>query len=144
MNNQLKILRIDSHAVIPDKGSFEAAGYDLYSIEENYLSPGQRKLFRTGIKLAIPLGLYARIAPRSGLAFKKGIDVMAGVVDSDYTGEISVILINLGQEHVKISKGDKIAQMIFEHHTNMQITEILNEQDLKSTQRGSKGFGSTD
>ena len=88
----MKIKKLSETAQIPSKGSERAAGYDLYAIETHTLQPGERKVFKTGISIAIPEGLYGRIAPRSGLAVKNGIDVLAGVVDSDYRGEIMVVL----------------------------------------------------
>lgn len=122
-------------------GSQNAAGYDLYSTEEYTLKPLERKLFKTGLKMAIPVGLYGRIAPRSGLAYKRGIDVMAGVIDSDYRGEIGVILINFGQEEKKFSIGDAIAQIIFEHYTP---ATFVRKENLDETVRGEGGFGSTE
>lgn len=139
--NTLKVKKLNAIAVVPSKGSKEAAGYDLCSIEPHVLKPGERKLFKTGLQFAIPTGLYGRIAPRSGLAFKNGIDVMAGVIDSDYRGELGIVVINLGQEDFSVSVGMKIAQIIFEYHNNVNV-EITN--DLDATDRGVGGFGSTD
>jgi dUTP pyrophosphatase len=142
----MNVKKLSDTAKIPTKGSSSAAGYDLYSIESHTLQPGERKAFRTGITLAIPEGLYGRVAPRSGLSVKHGIDVLAGVIDSDYRGELLVALINLGQEPitlplVKDGKETAIAQIIFETYTNHSFTETNN---LDETQRGSGGFGSTD
>lgn len=119
----------------------KSAGCDLSSIEEYTLKPSERKLFKTGVYMSIPTGLYGRIAPRSGLAYKNGIDVMAGVIDEDYRGEIGVILINLGQEDKQIKVGDKIAQMIFEYYVRCEF-DIVDELD--DTSRSGGGFGSTD
>jgi len=105
------------------------------------LKPLERKLFRTHLSIAIPHGLYGRIAPRSGLAYKDGIDVMAGVIDEDYRGEIGVVLINLGQTEKKFSAGDKIAQIIFEQYNPVTIQEV---PELPVTDRAEGGFGSTD
>jgi len=128
-------------AKTPTRGSTSAAGYDLYSTEEYILKPLERKLFKTGISLAIPKGLYGRIAPRSGLAYKDGIDVMAGVIDEDYRGDVGVILINLGSVDKTIVVGDKIAQIIFENYTAAAFEET---DDLSNTNRSDGGFGSTD
>jgi dUTP pyrophosphatase len=96
MKIQIKLLTPTSK--IPTRGSDFAAGYDLYTTETYELKPGERHLYKTGLATAMPDGVYGRIAPRSGLAYKNGIDVMAGVIDSDYRNEIGVVLVNLGQE----------------------------------------------
>lgn len=137
----LKIQLLSKFAKIPEKGSMYSAGYDLVSIEEFELKPMERHLFKIGIKMSIPAGIYGRIAPRSGLAFKNGIDVMAGVIDSDYRGEIGVLLINLSSDIKKIITGDKIAQIIFESYNNVNITV---SDTLDKTERETNGFGSTD
>ncbi len=137
----LIISKLNDAAPVPTKGSSRAAGYDLSSLEDYVLRPGERKLFKTGLSFEIPTGMYGRIAPRSGLAFKSGVDVMAGVIDEDYRGEIGVILINLGQESKEFKIGDKIAQIIFEFYNDLDIVESWN---LQSTERGTGGFGSTD
>lgn len=137
-----QVLKLTPDAKIPQQGSGGAAGYDLFSNhpEEITIKPFGRRLIPTGIAMAIPVGYYGRIAPRSGLALKNGIDVGAGVVDSDYRGEICVILFNFGQEDFKIKKGDKIAQIIFE---KVAIPVLFEVKELDSTYRGSGGFGST-
>ena len=142
----MNIKKLTENAQIPSKGSDRAAGYDLYAIETHTLQPGERKVFKTGISLAIPEGLYGRVAPRSGLAVKNGIDVLAGVIDSDYRGEIMVALINLSNEPVtlplvKDGKETAIAQIIFERYTNHTFVQTEN---LDETERGSGGFGSSD
>jgi dUTP pyrophosphatase len=137
----MKIKLLQENAKIPTKGSPLAAGYDLYSTEEYTLMPMERKLFKTGISLSIPTNMYGRIAPRSGLAYKDGIDVLAGVIDPDYTGDIGVILINFGTSEKKITFGDKIAQIIFENYNNVSFDTV---SELSSTERGSGGYGSTD
>lgn len=139
--DDMNIKLLSDKGKMPTKGSVDAAGYDLYTTESYELKIGERKTFKTDISLAIPQGLYGRVAPRSGLAVKKGLDVLAGVIDADYRGEILVALINLGQENVIINSGDKIAQIIFEHYTNHEFNVV---DDLNSTDRGDKGFGSTD
>jgi dUTP pyrophosphatase len=145
---KILITRNHANAIIPTRGSTGAAGYDLYSTETYVLTPGERKLFKTGLNMAIPSGMYGRIAPRSGLAFKKGIDVLAGVIDEDYRGDVGVILINLGKEDFSISVGDRIAQIIFEFYNPVSFEEQTSQsnvqQSLGSTDRGSGGFGSTD
>jgi len=124
----------------PSRQSYGAAGYDIYSDEKVALFPNERKLVNTGIALSIPNSYYGRIAPRSGMAVKKGIDVGAGVVDCDYRGEVKVFLLHNGKEVVHIEKGDRIAQLILEKigHTEIQIVE-----ELPVSVRGEDGFGST-
>ena len=136
----MNVKKLSPNAIIPTKGSVEAAGYDLYSIESYALRPMERHAFSTGIAMSIPKGLYGRVAPRSGWAFKYGIDVLAGVIDTDYRGVIMVILINLGQDIVQINAGDKIAQLIMESHTKLQFNEVT---ELDPTIRNAGGFGST-
>jgi dUTP pyrophosphatase len=136
----VKIKKLNEAAVIPVWNN-KSAGCDLSSLESHVLKPGERKLFKTGLSIAIPSGLYGRVAPRSGLAFKSGIDVMAGVIDEDYRGELGVILINLGQEDKSIAVGDKIAQLIFENYTRCDFSVV---DTLDETDRGTGGYGSTD
>lgn len=108
----VKKLCYDAH--LPTRGSDGAVGYDLYS-SEDAIVPCQagRALVSTGIALSIPDGLYGRVAPRSGLAVKHCINVGAGVIDPDYTGEVKVVLFNHGTEDFEIKKGERIAQLIW-------------------------------
>jgi len=92
---EIKYSKLIKEAREPFQANDSDAGYDLFSTEYATIEPFQRKLVGTGITVEIPKGFYGRIAPRSGLAFKKGIDVMAGVIDSGYRGEIKILLINL-------------------------------------------------
>lgn len=163
----MRVLKLSPGATIPTYGSAGAAGMDLYAdfSRENYkmiaLPPGQRKLIKTGIAIAIPRGHYARVAPRSGLAYKNGIDVMAGVIDEDYRGEVGVILFNSDFDSAErsaqdtegywynpigaalphvIQHGDRIAQLIIEKYTPCLPVEV---SSLDDTNRGAGGFGST-
>lgn len=144
MNLPTKLLT--DGATIPTYGSTEAAGMDLYADFSNQpgnvfrLDPGERWAVPTGIAVALPPMHYGRVAPRSGLAFKSGIDVLAGVVDSDYRGEIRAILVNLGSEPFLIQHGDRVAQMIV---TPYEQTAPYVVEDLEDTERDSGGFGST-
>ncbi len=141
---QINLKKLHPEAVIPTQAKSHDAGFDLYSLEPGILLPNERRLFKTGISLAIPPGYYGRIAPRSGLALKQGLDVMGGVCDSSYRGDIGVILLNTngGDEsnHIRIEKGQKIAQIIFEkcHNANFILVDKLEE-----TERMGNGFGST-
>ena len=126
--------------MIPARANKTDAGYDLWSVESYTLKPLERKLFKTGISVEIPEGHYGRIAPRSGLAYKHGLDVLAGVIDSSYRGEIGVILINLGDKDVYITHGDRVAQLIIE---SCRYPEMIQVDELGDSNRGIGGFGST-
>lgn len=117
------------------------AGIDLRAAEEANIPPLGRATISTGICLEIPEGHYGRVAPRSGLAHRHGIDVLAGVVDSSYRGEVKVVLHNTDKhESFHVSPGDRMAQLIIERHYNPEFVEV---EDLTQTDRGSGGFGST-
>jgi len=135
---QVKLL--NSNAVVPTRGTPNSAGLDISSSESTEIPSRKWKAISTGLSISVPADCYARIAPRSGLAYKFGIDVFAGVVDSDYTGEVKVILMNNGDEPFKVNIGDRIAQIIFEKIFTDGFVEV---EELNSTQRGSGGFGST-
>ena len=136
----LYVKKMRNTAAIPKRGTAGAAGYDLSAAEETVVPAKGKSVVKTGISIAVPDGCYGRIAPRSGLAVKKFIDVGAGVVDADYRGEVGVVLFNHSDEDFKIRQGDRIAQLILEKIATPQITETA---DLPSTVRGSGGFGST-
>lgn len=143
MPSKLELLRfkqLDSRAVLPTRGSSHAAGLDICSIEDIELGPKQRVLARTGLAVAIPPGFYGRVAPRSGLAAKDGLDVLAGVIDSDYRGEVCCLLYNTSDEGITLSAGSKICQLIVEQ---IITPEAAWASDLDETARGAGGFGST-
>ncbi|MEC7154809.1 MAG: dUTP diphosphatase [Pseudomonadota bacterium] len=131
---------------LPSYETAEAAGMDLRAaVPENtplILKPGTRELVPTGFAMAIPPGFEAQIRPRSGLALKHGIGLVnaPGTVDSDYRGEIKIILINLGHEDFEISRGMRIAQMIIAPVLQVAIEPV---ESLDDTARGTGGFGST-
>lgn len=136
-----KIVLLNSDSRYPTKSHVTDAGYDLFSTEDVSLQPLQRKVVKTGIKLSIPTGFYGRIAPRSGLAVKNGVDVLAGVIDSGYNGEIGVVLINTDKfESVSLPKSSRIAQLIFEKCEDMNFETVLS---LDVSERDAGGFGST-
>jgi dUTP pyrophosphatase len=140
MNEALRFRKLDADATLPTRGSSSAAGLDLYSIEAVRLTPQQRALVRTGLAVAIPEGYYGRIAPRSGLATKNGIDVLAGVIDADYRGEIQCLLYNTGDETVELPPQTKICQLIIE---KIVTPTVAWADELPETIRGESGFGST-
>lgn len=122
------------------RGSEFSAGYDICSNEDGIIFAGQRKMISTGVYMSLPIGYYAHISPRSGLAYKSGIQVLAGICDSDYRGEYKVILLNTGNDAYDFKKGDKIAQVIFKKFETVEFTHVY---QLSETNRGSGGFGST-
>ena len=137
----LRFKQLDARSILPRRGSALAAGLDLCSIEDAELQPKQRAKVRTGLAVAIPPGFYGRVAPRSGLAAKNGLDVLAGVIDSDYRGEICCILYNTGDEPIALPAGSKICQLIVEQIITPESEWVA---DLDRTARGVGGFGSTD
>ena len=138
----LKFAKLDERATLPTRATPGSAGLDIFSIVSVEVRPGKRMAIQTGLKVFLPYGTYGRIAPRSGLALFSGIDVMAGVIDSDYTGEIVVLLINLSDKVFNVFEGMKICQLIIEKFKPMN--PILVEVDgSTSTERGDKGFGSS-
>ena len=136
----LLVQKLSDKAVIPTRGSEWSAGFDLSSAKNCVIPPGGRAVVPTDLAIACPAGTYGRIAPRSGLAVKKGIDVGAGVVDADYRGPVGVVLFNLGQEDFEVKEGDRIAQLVLEKVV-MSPIEVV--EQLDETVRGSGGFGST-
>jgi dUTP pyrophosphatase len=137
----IKIKKLHELALIPKRNTSTDAGADLYSVQDLVIPPLSRALVSTGISIEIPEGFYGRIAPRSGLAVKNGIDVLAGVCDSSYRGEIKVVLINTDTEiPFEVTYGDKIAQLIIEQHFNFNFIEV---EELDSSERGESGFGSS-
>ena len=144
----INIMRLD-HADGLELPSYEtdgSAGMDIRAAvsgdESLILSPNQRALVPTGLVFEIPKGFEVQIRPRSGLAFKNGITCLntPGTIDSDYRGEIKVLLINLGTEEFEITRGMRIAQMIVAPVTQAQLNEV---SELGDTERGAGGFGST-
>ena len=136
----LFVKKLDESAVVPVRGSELAAGYDLSSIVDIVVPSLGRVAVSTGLAVKVPVGTYGRIAPRSGLSFRHGIDVLAGVIDADYSGQIVVILYNTSGVDYEIKKGDRIAQFIIEKIEMLNV-EVVDE--LPKTGRGVGGFGST-
>ncbi len=125
-------------AKLPVRGSTFAAGLDIHAMDDIVLNAGERRLISTGVKLAdCPLEIYLRVAPRSKLANKYGLDVLAGVVDTDYRGEIMVILHNTSASGYQITAGEAIAQLIAERITYPKAVEVI---EGTATGRGSSGI----
>ena len=139
----MEVVRLQPTALLPSRGSAYAAGFDLYSVDHYVVFPGQRVVVSTGIGLQkLPDGTYGRIAPRSGLAVKHGLDTLAGVVDPDYRGEIKVVLFNTDMRGpFVIQPGYRIAQLILEKYEVADVVEVANP--VVDTERGEGGFGST-
>ncbi|CAM8935929.1 unnamed protein product [Rhodiola kirilowii] len=136
----LKVKKLSEKAVLPTRASHLSAGYDLSSAVETKIPARGKALVPTDLSIAIPDGTYARIAPRSGLAWKHAIDVGAGVIDADYRGPVGVILFNHSDADFEVKEGDRIAQLILEKIVTPEVVEV---EDLDETVRGAGGFGST-
>jgi deoxyuridine 5'-triphosphate nucleotidohydrolase len=138
-----RVVRTHPDAKLPMKANPDDAGFDLSAVEEALIEPGKRALIKTGLIVHVPDGCYGRVAPRSGLAYKKGIDVFAGVVDSTYLGEVGVILYNSGEDPFQVSVGDRIAQFVIEKIAHPALEEVADVSELGESSRGAGGFGST-
>ncbi len=139
---KIRRLTIDKNLSAPVRETEFSAGYDLRSasIEDVSIFPGGRAVINTGFAWEIPHGCVGMVCPRSGLAVRDGIDIMAGVIDSDYRGEVGVVLINHSNHIFHVNYGDRIAQMVVLGHA-MEVLEEVSE--LSTTERGSSGYGST-
>lgn len=138
----MKIKLLSDKAMIPYRGSEEAAGYDLYSTDSVDINPGECKLISTGIAMQLPSGYFGAIFPRSGTAVKRGLRLAncVGVIDSDYRGEVKVPLYNDSQETQSVEQGERIAQLIILPYATVSF-EVVDE--LTDTIRGNGGFNST-
>lgn len=137
---KLGFVKLTANAFDPVKGSLSAAGYDLKSPYESVVSPHGKALIKTDLAFEMPRNTYGRIAPRSGLALHYFIDVGAGVIDRDFTGNVSVLLFNHSDYPFAVKRGDKIAQIIFETISELELVEL---DAIVQTDRGTQGFGST-
>ena len=125
---------------LPEYASAGAAGADLRASEAVDIAPGARAAVPTGLRLQIPPGHVGLVWPRSGLAVRHGIDTLAGVVDSDYRGEVRVVLVNHGDQPFHIAAGDRVAQLLVQRVERAAFTATTGIDD---TDRGGGGFGST-
>jgi len=123
---------------MPTKGSRMAARHDIYAIEEILIPPQGQRLVETGIAVGLLVDTYAYLAPRSGLASKKGIDLGGGVIDPDYIGEVKVIMINHSNNDCHMMEGESIAQIIIE---KIDMSDTMEADKLDDTIQGEKGFG---
>lgn len=138
----VKFKMLSSTTLIPKRATSGAAGYDIYCDKSKTIEArGGRALISTGWAMELPEGYYAEIRPRSGLAVKFGIDTMAGVIDSDYRGEVKVMLINHNKEFgFECQAGTRVAQLVFRKHETPNIMVV---SELDDSPRGDNGFGST-
>lgn len=129
---------------LPAYATPESAGMDLRAniTEPIVLHPLERRIIPTGLYIALPPGYEAQVRPRSGLAFKHGITVLnsPGTIDSDYRGELGVLLVNLSNEDFKVEAGERIAQMVIARHEQGEFVEV---EELDDTERGAGGYGHT-
>lgn len=136
----LKIKLLRTEAKLPRYHHDDDAGFDLFSMEDKTLKPGESHLFRLGIASEIPHGWYVALRDRSGFAARHGLHNLAGTIDAGYRGEWGIIMVNLGKKAVKIKKGERIGQGILLPAVQAKITET---EELSQTKRGEGGFGST-
>ena len=127
---------------LPEHATERAAGVDLRSAEDSLLLPGERISVGTGVRIEIPDGFEGQVRPRSGLAARHGVTVLnaPGTIDSDYRGEVRVLLVNLGKDPFNIAAGDRIAQLVI---APVSRVEWIETESLEETDRGEGGFGST-
>jgi len=141
----VQVLRLPHHTglPLPTRQTPGSAGYDVHSAEADFvLEPMGRRLVRTGLALAIPPGYEAQVRPRSGLALKHGLTLpnTPATIDSDYRGELMIAMINLGADSVAVTRGMRIAQLVFQRVEEVELIEV---SELPASERGSGGFGST-
>ena len=144
MSERLFVQRLTDNAILPTRGSTQSAGIDLSTPEIVLIPPKTQVLVPTGLAFVIPEGYYGRVAPRSGISLKHGLIVNAGVIDSDYRGEVKVVVYNPTDIYVNLSPGQKFAQMILERILVTDPIEVQDVSDVSQTERGAGGFGSTD
>jgi dUTP pyrophosphatase len=143
--SRVRVLRLPTNLdlPLPSRQTTGSAGFDLASAEPDFvLAPGERRLVSTGLAVEIPPGIEGQVRPRSGLALRHGITMpnAPGTIDSDYRGEVRVILQNLGSEAVTIVRGDRIAQLVFARYETPELVDVT---ELEQSRRGAGGFGST-
>src|SRR4051812_33332045 len=125
VSHPLRCKLLFSDAILPTKGTKYSAGYDLYSHIDTVIPPGGTTLVRTGIAIQIPEGCYGKIEGRSSLAKKHSVFPLAGVIDEDYRGDITVVLHNLGKTDFTVNKSDRIAQLVvMKYHNDLSVIEV--------------------
>lgn len=142
----LHVKRLSESAALPVRASSGAAGYDLSAAHDAVIPAKGKGIVKTDLCMIVPPGTYGRIAPRSGLAVKSFIDVGAGVIDSDYRGNVGIVLFNFGTTDFNVAHGDRVAQLILERCCTPHVVETMTtnlDQPQHSTGRDAAGFGST-
>jgi dUTP pyrophosphatase len=140
MSAPIRVKKLSDTAIIPTRGSEVSAGWDLYASQEVVVPARGKAIIATDIAIAVPVGFYGRVAPRSGMAWKKHTDIGAGVIDADYRGPIGVVMFNHSDEDLQIESGDRVAQLVIEQISMAPLTEV---ESLDDTERGVGGYGST-
>jgi len=139
-DQSVRVKQLSAEARVPIKGTARAAGHDLYANEGTDIPARGQAIVGTGIAIGLPHNTYGQIAPRSSLAVKYRLTTNGGVIDSDYRGEVTVVLANLGDQPYQVEKGDRIAQLIIEKINNRELQEVT---QLDDTERGEPRFGSS-
>jgi dUTP pyrophosphatase len=137
---EIRVRRLSESAIIPTKANSSDAGWDLYAAEDAIIDPMNRELVSTQIAMAIPEGFVGLIWDRSGMAAKRGVHRFAGVIDSGYRGEIKVCLWNASDKYCIVTKGERVAQILFQQVPSFTLKEV---STLEETERGEGGFGSS-
>lgn len=137
---ELKIKKLHEDAKVPQFAHATDAGMDIYTVEDATIAPDERQFLKTGIALAVPHGYAALVWDKSGVAAKRGLKTLAGVIDADYRGEVMIGLHNLTNEAQSFAAGDKIAQILIQKVEQPTISVV---DELDDTERGEGGFGST-
>ena len=139
---RVPVLRVDAALPLPAYARPDDAGLDLHAAEDVTLKPGGRALVPTGVALAIPPGYAGLVLPRSGLALRHGVTLLntPGLIDAGYRGEVKVLLVNLGEAAVTLSRGDRIAQLVVQRVEHVTLAPV---SELPPSARGTGGFGST-
>ena len=137
----LQVVKITDKATLPSKAYRNSAGHDLYSAYDYKIPAQGKKKIMTDIRVKVPEGTYGRIAPRSGPAMQNHISIGAGVVDEDYTGNLSILVFNLSNSEFDIKAGDSVAQLICE---KIALPTLIEVTSLTQTERGERGFGSSE
>ena len=140
MSAPIRVMKLSESATIPTRGSEVAAGWDLYASQECVVPARGKAIIATDIAIAVPVGYYGRVAPRSGMAWKKHTDIGAGVIDADYRGPVGVVMFNHADEDLQVELGDRVAQLVIEQISMAPLTQV---ESLDDTERGEGGYGST-
>ena len=138
---KIKAKKLNTEAIIPKHNLTGDAGIDLYSVEDVTIEPGERYAVATGLAFELPEGYVALIWDKSGIALKKGIKTMGGVIEYTYRGEYKIILLNTSDQTFQVKKGEKIAQMLVQPIMTVEVEEVA---ELSDTVRGEHGFGSAE